>query len=108
MYEPYRTARVNEIINLNTLRMHLVIRRLVEITKEFTMIEEQRITVSLIMRLKCSTYMSAYVQSIKFIKIQLTILLAHYPLVNSYVRDYVWSLMVKHYGKSWAALLTIE
>lgn len=49
-----------------------------------------------------------YVQSIKFIKVQLTILLAHYPLVNSHVRDDVWSVMVKHYGKSWAALLTIE
>ena len=98
---------MNEIINLNTLRMHIVI-RLVEITKEFTMIEEQRITVSLIMGLKCSAYMSTYVQSIKFIKVQLAILLAHYPLVNSHVRDDVWSLMVKHYGKSWAALLTVE
>ena len=77
MYEPYRTARVNEIINLNTLRMHIIIRRLVEITKEFTMIEERGITVSLMTRLKCSAYMSAYVQSIKFIKIQFTILLAH-------------------------------
>ena len=88
--------------------MHIIIRRLVEITKEFTMIEERGITVSLITKLKCSAYMSAYVQSIKFIKIQLTILLAHYPLVNSCVRDYVWCPMVKHYGKSWAALLTIE
>ena len=85
------TARVNEIINLNTLRMHTVIRRLIEIIKEFTMKEEQRIKVSLMMGLKCSACMSAHIQSIKFIKIQLTILLAHYPLVNSHVRDYVGS-----------------